>query len=146
MSLSEMAFAEEATDPRKGGQRKDQFTIHELVTEFEVTSRTLRFYEEKGLLIPTRRGQERIYSRRDRARLKLVLMGKSVGFSLEEVKSMLDLYDLGDGQATQLRVALERFEEKLAELDRRRRDIDHAYAELSHARDIVRGRLGRQQK
>ncbi|MDT3380413.1 MerR family DNA-binding transcriptional regulator [Labrys neptuniae] len=146
MSLSEMAFAEEATDPRKGGQRKEQFTIHELVTEFEVTSRTLRFYEEKGLLIPTRRGQERIYSRRDRARLKLVLMGKSVGFSLEEVKSMLDLYDLGDGQATQLRVALERFEEKLAELDRRRRDIDHAYAELSHARDIVRGRLGRQQK
>ncbi|MBP0577740.1 MerR family DNA-binding transcriptional regulator [Labrys sp. LIt4] len=146
MSLSEMAFAEEATDPRKGGQRKEQFTIHELVTEFEVTSRTLRFYEEKGLLIPTRRGQERIYSRRDRARLKLVLMGKSVGFSLEEVKSMLDLYDLGDGQATQLRVALERFEEKLAELDRRRRDIDHAYAELSHARDIVRGRLARQQK
>ncbi|WP_082980258.1 MerR family DNA-binding transcriptional regulator [Labrys sp. WJW] len=146
MSLSEMAFAEEAADLRKGGQRKEQFTIHELVTEFEVTSRTLRFYEEKGLLIPTRRGQERIYSRRDRARLKLVLMGKSVGFSLEEVKSMLDLYDLGDGQATQLRVALERFEEKLAELDRRRRDIDHAYAELSHARDIVRGRLGRQQK
>ncbi|OCC00415.1 transcriptional regulator [Labrys sp. WJW] len=141
-----MAFAEEAADLRKGGQRKEQFTIHELVTEFEVTSRTLRFYEEKGLLIPTRRGQERIYSRRDRARLKLVLMGKSVGFSLEEVKSMLDLYDLGDGQATQLRVALERFEEKLAELDRRRRDIDHAYAELSHARDIVRGRLGRQQK
>ncbi|MDZ5449319.1 MerR family DNA-binding transcriptional regulator [Labrys sp. ZIDIC5] len=146
MSLSEMAFAEEAADLRKGGQRKEQFTIHELVTEFEVTSRTLRFYEEKGLLIPARRGQERIYSRRDRARLKLVLMGKSVGFSLEEVKSMLDLYDLGDGQATQLRVALERFEEKLAELDRRRRDIDHAYAELSHARDIVRGRLGRQQK
>lgn len=146
MSLSEMAFAEEAADLRKGGQRKERFTIHELVTEFEVTSRTLRFYEEKGLLIPARRGQERIYSRRDRARLKLVLMGKSVGFSLEEVKSMLDLYDLGDGQATQLRVALERFEEKLAELDRRRRDIDHAYAELSHARDIVRGRLGRQQK
>lgn len=146
MSLSEMAFAEEATDPRRSEQRKEQFTIHELVTEFEVTSRTLRFYEEKGLLTPARRGQERLYSRRDRARLKLVLMGKSVGFSLEEVKSMLDLYDLGDGQATQLRVALERFEEKLAELDRRRRDLDHAYAELSHARDIVRGRLARQQK
>ncbi|MGJ4857485.1 MerR family DNA-binding transcriptional regulator [Labrys sp. KB_33_2] len=146
MSLSEMAFSDEAADLRKGGQRKEQFTIHELVTEFEVTSRTLRFYEEKDLLTPTRRGQERIYSRRDRARLKLVLMGKSVGFSLEEVKSMLDLYDLGDGQATQLRVALERFEEKLAELDRRRRDIDHAYAELSHARDTVRSRLARQQK
>ena len=146
MSLSEMAFSDEAADPRKGGQRKEQFTIHELVTEFEVTSRTLRFYEEKDLLTPTRRGQERIYSRRDRARLKLVLMGKSVGFSLEDVRAMLDLYDLGDGQATQLRVALERFEEKLAELDRKRRDLDHAYAELSHARDVVRGRLARQQK
>lgn len=111
-----------------------------------MTSRTLRFYEEKGLLNPTRRGQERIFSRRDRARLKLVLLGKRVGFSLEEAKAMLDLYDLGDGQVTQLRVSLERFEEKLAELDRRRRDIDDAYAELSHARDIVRGRLARQQK
>ncbi|WP_448954034.1 MerR family transcriptional regulator [Labrys neptuniae] len=146
MSLSELAFSGESAELRRGESRKEQFTIHELVTEFEVTSRTLRFYEEKGLLNPTRRGQERIFSRRDRARLKLVLLGKRVGFSLEEAKAMLDLYDLGDGQVTQLRVSLERFEEKLAELDRRRRDIDDAYAELSHARDIVRGRLARQQK
>lgn len=146
MSLSELAFSGESAELQRGEPRKEQFTIHELVTEFEVTSRTLRFYEEKGLLNPTRRGQERIFSRRDRARLKLVLLGKRVGFSLEEAKAMLDLYDLGDGQVTQLRVSLERFEEKLAELDRRRRDIDDAYAELSHARDIVRGRLARQQK
>jgi DNA-binding transcriptional MerR regulator len=146
MTLSEMTFRDEVAEAQANEARKDRFTIHELVEEFDVTSRTLRFYEERGLISPTRRGQERVYSRRDRARLKLVLMGKSVGFSLEDVRAMLDLYDLGDGQATQLRVALERFEEKLAELDRRRRDIDHAYAELSHARDIVRGRLARQQK
>ena len=118
------------------------FTIHDLVREFGVTARTLRFYEEKGLLAPERRAQERIYSRRDRARLKLVLMGKSVGFSLEEVRDMLDLYDLGDGQATQLRVALARFDQKLVELENRRRDLDRAVAELTHARDLVRARLG----
>jgi DNA-binding transcriptional MerR regulator len=119
------------------------FTIHDLVAEFDTTSRTLRFYEEKGLLAPARRGQDRIYSRRDRARLKLVLMGRAVGFSLEEVRDMLDLYDLGDGQRTQLEVALTRFEEKLAELDAKRRDIDRAHAELTHARDVVRARLAR---
>jgi DNA-binding transcriptional MerR regulator len=118
------------------------FTIHDLVREFDVTARTLRFYEEKGLLAPERRSQERIYSRRDRARLKLVLMGKSVGFSLEEVRDMLDLYDLGDGQATQLKVALARFDQKLVELENRRRDLDRAVAELTHARDLVRARLG----
>ena len=118
------------------------FTIHDLVREFDVTARTLRFYEEKGLLNPERRAQERIYSRRDRARLKLVLMGKSVGFSLEEVRDMLDLYDLGDGQATQMRVALARFDQKLVELENRRRDLDRAVAELTHARDLVRARLG----
>ncbi|CAM5772559.1 transcriptional regulator [Labrys miyagiensis] len=146
MTLSDTAFREENAQAQEDVPRKDRFTIHDLVSEFGITSRTLRFYEEKGLLNPARRGLDRIYSRRDRARLKLVLMGKSVGFSLEDVRHMLDLYDLGDGQVTQLRVALQRFEEKLAELDRRRRDLDHAYAELSHARDVVRSRLARQQK
>ena len=78
------------------------FTIRDLVKECGVTARTLRFYEEKGLLSPRRHGQDRLYSRRDRARLKYVLMGKRVGFSLDEVREMLDLYDLGDGQETQL--------------------------------------------
>ena len=126
-----------------GADALQRFTIHDLVAEFKTTARTLRFYEEKGLVAPGRRGQERLYSRRDRARLKLVLMGKSVGFSLDEVRDMLDLYDLGDGQETQLKVALQRFEERLADLDARRRDIDRAHAELSHARDVVRARLAR---
>ena len=78
---------------------RDIFTIRDLAKEFGVSARTLRFYEEKGLLDPTRRGEQRLYTRRDRARLAYVLAGKTVGFSLEEVREMLDLYDLGDGQS-----------------------------------------------
>ncbi len=109
------------------------FTIRDLVKECRVTARTLRFYEEKGLLDPRRAGQERLYSRRDRARLKYVLMGKCVGFSLDEVREMLDLYDLGDGQATQLRVALTKFRERIAGLERQKADIDRMIAELTRA-------------
>jgi DNA-binding transcriptional MerR regulator len=146
MPLTATAMLENEAEAGKTNQRQTQFTIRDLAREFFVTSRTLRFYEEKGLLNPTRRGQERLYSRRDRARLKLVLMGKNVGFSLEDVRALLDLYDLGDGQMTQLTVALQKFEEKLAELDARRRDLDRTYAELSFARDAVRARLIRMQK
>ena len=146
MPLTATAMLENEPEVGKSNQRQTQFTIRDLVREFDVTSRTLRFYEEKGLINPTRRGQERLYSRRDRARLKLVLMGKNVGFSLEDVRALLDLYDLGDGQMTQLTVALQKFEEKLAELDARRRDLDRTYAELSFARDAVRARLIRMQK
>src|SRR5437588_5761655 len=77
-----------------GAAGRKSFTIRELTKEFGISARTLRFYEEKGLIVPRRNGQERLYSRRDRARLKYVLMGKAVGFSLEEVRQMLDLYDL----------------------------------------------------
>ena len=120
---------------------KDEFTIRDLTREFGVTARTLRFYEEKGLIAPRRSGQDRIYSRRDRARLKYVLMGKSVGFSLEEILSMLDLYDLGDGQVTQLKVAHTRFREQIERLERQRRDIDRATAELERACETVAGML-----
>src|SRR2546421_8798578 len=80
-----------------GGPERDIFTIRDLAKEFGVSARTLRFYEEKGLLDPARRGEQRLYTRRDRARLAYVIAGKAVGFSLEEVREMLDLYDLGDG-------------------------------------------------
>jgi DNA-binding transcriptional MerR regulator len=112
---------------------QEQFTIRDLSREFDVTARTLRFYEEKGLIAPRRAGQDRLYSRRDRARLKYVLMGKSVGFSLEEIRAMLDLYDLGDGQETQLRVAHARFREQIDRLKRQRKEIDRAIAELERA-------------
>src|SRR6266487_2885931 len=100
--VADLAAGSDAGAPR--GQ--SVFTIRDLTKEFEVSARTLRFYEEKGLLDPTRRGEQRLYSRRDRARLAYVLAGKTVGFSLEDVREMLDLYDLGDGQVTQLKVAL----------------------------------------
>ena len=116
---------------------QDQFTIRDLTHEFGVTARTLRFYEEKELIAPKRAGQERLYSRRDRARLKYVLMGKCVGFSLEEIRAMLDLYDLGDGQVTQLKVAHERFLEQIERLTRQRGEIDRALAELERARATV---------
>lgn len=109
------------------------FTIRDLAREFCVTARTLRFYEEKELLSPQRQGQERLYSRRDRARLKLVLMGKKVGFSLEEIRSMLDLYDLGDGRVTQLKVSYARFNERIERLEAQRQEIDEAIAAMKRA-------------
>jgi DNA-binding transcriptional MerR regulator len=80
----------------------DQMTIREMCEAFDVTPRTLRFYEAKELIFPFRDGQKRLYSKRDRARLKLILRGKRFGFSLEEIRQLLDLYHMGDSQQTQL--------------------------------------------
>jgi len=117
----------------RGAAGREVFTIRDLTKEFEVSARTLRFYEEKGLLAPRRNGEKRLYSRRDRTRLRYVLMGKRVGFSLQEVREMLDLYDLGDGQRTQLQVALAKFQERAAGLEAQRVEIDRAIAELARA-------------
>ena len=117
----------------RGAAGREVFTIRDLTKEFAVSARTLRFYEEKGLLAPRRKGEQRLYSRRDRARLRYVLMGKRVGFSLEDVREMLDLYDLGDGQRTQLQVALTKFQERAVRLEEQRGEIDRAIAELARA-------------
>lgn len=117
------------------------FTIGQLAKEFDVTLRTLRFYEDRGLINPKREGTTRIYSRRDRARLKLVLMGKKVGFSLTEIREMLDLYDLKDGQVVQLRVALSRFQEQVDVLKEQKHDIEQAMEELERTMDVVSGML-----
>jgi len=117
------------------------FTIGDLAREFGVSLRTLRFYEDKDLLHPKRQGSSRLYSRRDRARLKLVLMGKRVGFSLTEIKEMLDLYDLKDGQVTQLRVALARFTDQIAALTAQKAEIAQAIDELTRTRDLVAAML-----
>lgn len=117
------------------------YTIGDLSREFGVTLRTLRFYEDKGLLNPKRQGMTRLYNRRDRARLKLVLMGKKVGFSLVEIKEMLDLYDLKDGQETQLKVALEKFQNQIDVLKQQKLDIEQAISELTQTMDVVSGML-----
>ncbi|MYZ49611.1 MerR family transcriptional regulator [Propylenella binzhouense] len=117
------------------------FTIGDLSREFGVSLRTLRFYEDKQLLNPKRQGPHRIYSRRDRARLKLVLMGKKVGFSLTEIKEMLDLYDLKDGQAVQLKVALDKFTRQIEVLKQQKSEIERAIEELSRTLAVVDGML-----
>ncbi|WP_150524333.1 MerR family transcriptional regulator [Roseibium sediminis] len=126
---------------RDESTKKTQFTIGELAKEFDCTLRTLRFYEDKGLINPKRDGLNRVYTRRDRARLKLVLMGKRVGFSLSAIRDMLDLYDLRDGQVTQLRVALNKFNEQIDVLKVQQNDIQQAIDELSRTVEIVSGML-----
>ena len=135
--LAELAAGFDAAPPAG----RDVFSIRDLTKEFGVSARTLRFYEEKGLLDPTRRGEQRLYSRRDRARLAYVLVGKQVGFSLEEVREMLDLYDLGDGQVTQLKVALAKFGERIERLEKQKSDIDRVVAELTRASDAMKAKL-----
>jgi DNA-binding transcriptional MerR regulator len=106
------------------------WTIRQLCREFAVTPRALRFYEDKGLLSPERRGASRIYSGRDRARLQLILRGKRVGFSLAEIAELLALYDRQDGGATQMAASLVRFRRRIEELRRQREDIAKAINEL----------------
>mgnify|MGYP001029746249 FL=1 len=131
------------TDPAvlADGNRQTSFTIGDLARDFGVTLRTLRFYEDKGLLNPTREGMNRIYSRRDRGRLKLVLMGKKVGFSLMEIKEMLELYDLKDGQVQQMQLALKKFNEQIGILERQKVEIEKALDELRRTVHVVSGLL-----
>ncbi|WP_188790925.1 MerR family transcriptional regulator [Salipiger pallidus] len=105
-------------------------TIREMCDQFDVTPRTLRFYEQKELLFPRRDGQKRLFSRRDRARLKLILRGKRFGFSLEEIRQLLDLYDMGDEQHTQIARTYEIAQARLEDLQRQRDELDGAIDDL----------------
>lgn len=118
------------------------YTISELAEEFGITPRAIRFYEDEELIKPTRQGQSRIYAPRDRARLMLILRGKRVGFSLTEIKEMLDLYDINDGQATQLSYSIKKFSERINALEQQRADIEHALSELREGRARLELLLG----
>ena len=105
-------------------------TIREMCDAFDVTPRALRFYEAKELLFPMRQGQKRLYSRRDRARLKLILRGKRFGFSLEDIRQLLDLYDVDDTHETQLAETLDAARKRLADMEQQRDELDQAIAAL----------------
>jgi DNA-binding transcriptional MerR regulator len=117
------------------------YTITELAKEFDVTTRTIRFYEDKGLLKPARQGLTRIYSARDRVRLKLVLRGKRIGFSLDEVREIMDMYDSAPGEIGQLDYMLDKLAERRAMLHRRQQDIELTLKELNEIEVQCRERL-----
>ncbi len=128
----------EALAPIEPRTDRDSFSISDLCTEFGVTARALRFYEDEGLIGPERRGTARIYSHRDRARLAWILRGKRVGFSLAEIREMIDLYDVGDGRKVQRQVTLERCLDRIALLEAQKRDIDAHIEELSQFVDLLK--------
>ena len=120
------------------------YSISELAGLFEVTPRTIRFYEQEGLLSPQRQGQKRIYRDKDRVRLKLTLRGKRLGFSLAEIREVVMMYDaMPDGNARQLKRLIEILEEKRADLDRQEDDIRQMRREMDDVDQKAREALGK---
>ena len=140
--LSEQNAQSQAPAPKPEEQHR--FTIRDLAQEFGCTHRTIRFYEDQGLLSPRREGQNRIFSPRDRARLSLILRGRRLGFSLAEIGEILNLYDADPGHLRQLTVALEKGRARIAQLERQRADIDAALVELRELESIVVEKLRQQ--
>ena len=121
-------------------------TIREMCEEFQVTARTLRFYEAKELISPIRVGQTRQYTHKDRGRLKLILQGKRFGFALEEIRQLLDLYNLGDQQYTQFVKTYEKAKERLNIMISQRDELTEAIEDLRKHLDLGKKELDRMQK
>ncbi len=108
----------------------DTYSIAELAREFEITTRTIRFYEDKHLISPDRQGQRRVYSSRDRIRLRLIMRGKRLGFSLDEIRGMIDLYDVDATETAQLTHFVDKIRERQATLRHQQKDIKEILDEL----------------
>ena len=117
---------------QQGDTAQEQFSISELAQEFDVTTRAIRFYEDEGLLEPHRQGRQRVYSSRDRVRLKLILRGKRLGFSLSEIGDIIDMYDSEPGEVGQLQYFIEKISVRRKTLKQQRDDIDVTLKELDN--------------
>ena len=124
----------------------DTYGIAELAREFDVTTRTIRFYEDKGLLAPRREGQRRVYTPRDRVRLRLIMRGKRLGFSLEEIRQLIDLYDVDPSEVTQLRHFLDKIHEHKETLVGQQKDIAETLAEMERIEAQCSSLLSEKQK
>ncbi len=117
------------------------YTITQLTQEFDITTRTLRFYETQGLLTPQRRGRQRLYSPADRTRLKLILRGKRLGFSLADISEIIEMYGKAPGEAGQLNIMMTKIASRRAELQEKRRDIELTLSELDDVEAGCRQRM-----
>lgn len=124
---------------------EDFARIGDMAKEFGVTLRTLRFYEDKGLLNPKREGTTRLYTRRDRARLRLILLGRKIGFTLRDVKQMIDLYDPNGSNVKQLKVVLDKSEKQMGRLVKQRQELDEAIDDLTKVIESARATLANRQ-
>ena len=130
-------------DPSPVSAPERTWTIAELATEYGVTLRTIRHYEDVGLIRPERRGTSRVFHNRDRVRLALILRGKRLGFSLDEIATIVNMYDDQPGETGQLRYLIEQIAVRRAELEQRRRDIEETLAELDQVEARCRADLER---
>lgn len=119
------------------------WTIAQVADEFGITHRTVRHYEDLGLISPERVGTKRLYSRRDRTRLNLILRGKRLGFPLNQIRTIIDLYDAPRGKRSQLQYVLDQIDDRRTDLEQRRRDLDDALTELDRFEDRCREDLAR---
>ena len=134
-------------DAHGEGEAPEFFSISDLAEEFAITHRAIRFYESKGLLSPKRLNGARIYSRRDRARLHIIVRAKSVGYTLEEVKDYLDLYgQQGEGRIKQLELTVARSAELVAELEAKKRQIDEKIEELRLINKVCRQKIAKKKR
>lgn len=117
------------------------FSINELAEAFDISARAIRFYEDKGLIAPERVGSRRVYTKRDRGRLQLILRGKRLGFSLAEIREYLDMYDQDPTQQAQIRLLLEKVSERRMQLEQQMIDIQDTLSDLEDIETQIKARL-----